>query len=103
MDLDAEGSVAERVARLLAHQAGARARSLPENRKMTRQSPRMSAKSDKSTGSDMRSGSQRSRPKLTFADAVVATRTPDEKQARERADTANSHGGYGARNLKMTE
>ena len=81
--LGSEGSVFERdyrAARPSAHQARARACSSPENRKMTRQSPRLSAKSDKSAGSDMMSGSQPS--KLTFADAVMAAPTPEEKKAR---------------------
>ena len=51
MDLDAEESVAEQVVRHLAHQAGARASPSPENRKMIRQSLRLSVKSDKSAGS----------------------------------------------------
>ena len=48
VDLDAEGGVAERVVRLLAHQAGDRASSSPENHKTTRQSPRLCAKYNKS-------------------------------------------------------
>ena len=78
MKVDVEESVAEVVARLLAHHAGAigqaRCLRLAENRyrKMIRQSPRLSAKSDKSAGSDMRSGSQPSKLKLTLADAVVS-------------------------------
>ena len=51
VDLDAEESVAEQVARLLAHQAGARGSSSPETRQKTRQSPRLSARSDKCAGS----------------------------------------------------
>ena len=47
VDLDVEESVAERVARFLAHQAGARASLSPENHKMIRQYPRLSEKSDK--------------------------------------------------------
>ena len=39
MDLDAKESVAEQVARLLTHQAGARAGSSPETHRMIRQSP----------------------------------------------------------------
>ena len=50
VDLDVAESVAARVARLLAHQAGARASSSPENRKIIRQSPRLSVKSDNSAG-----------------------------------------------------
>ena len=52
-----------------------------------RQSPRLSAKSDRSTGSDMRSGSlPKSKLKaLSFAEAVMSP-TPEEKKARERVD-----------------
>ena len=50
----------------------------------------MTAKSDKSAGSDMRSGSQPSKLKLmimiTFADAVVAAPTPEEKKAQEQVE-----------------
>ena len=53
---------------------------------MIRQSPRLSAKSDKSAGSDMRSGSQPSKLKLTFADAIAVAPTPQEKKARERVE-----------------
>ena len=54
---------------------------------MIRQSPRLSAKSDKSAGSDMRSGSL---PKgklktLSFAEALVSP-TPEEQKARERVE-----------------
>ena len=56
VDLDAEETVAERVAKLLALQAGARASSSPDHRKGTRQSPRLSVKSDKSACSDMKRG-----------------------------------------------
>ena len=88
VDLDAEESVDERVSELLALQAGAimscRASSSPDNRKGTCQSPRLSAKSDKSAGSDnvMNSTSGRQLPKptgnrLTFADAVVVAPTPE--------------------------
>ena len=83
VELDAEESVAERMARLLTHQAGARASSLPEIRKMTRQSPRLSTKSGQSAGSDMRSGSQPHKHKLAFADALAVAPTPEEKKARE--------------------
>ena len=51
---------------------------------MIRQSPRLSAKSDKSdksAGSDIRSGSQPLKLKLIFADATVAALTPEEKKA----------------------
>ena len=57
VDLDEEESVSERVARLITHQAGARGCSTPDSRKISCQSPRLSVKSDKSAGSDMRSGS----------------------------------------------
>ena len=60
VDLDKEESVSERVARLIqfALQAGARGSSSPDGRRPPiRQSPRLSGKSDKSTASDMRSGS----------------------------------------------
>ena len=60
--------------------------SSPENRKMIRQSHRLSAKSDKAACSDMRSGSQPSKLKLTFADAVVTAPTPEEKKAQERVE-----------------
>ena len=49
VDLDAEESVSERVARLITHQAGARGCSSPEIRNI-HQSPRLSAKS---AGSDL--------------------------------------------------
>ena len=58
VDLDKEESVAERVAKLIALQPVARGSSSPDGRKPpVRQSPRLSARSDRSTGSDMRSGS----------------------------------------------
>ena len=58
VDLDKEESVSERVARLIALQAGARGSSSPDGRKPPiHQSPRLSGESDKSTASDMRSGS----------------------------------------------
>ena len=88
MDLDVEESVAERVARLLAHQAGATGNSSPDDRNMTRQSPRPSASSGKSAGSDMMSGSQPPKHKLkslSFADALIAP-TPEEQKARERVE-----------------
>ena len=84
VDLDVEETVAKRVAKLLAHQAGARASLWPENRKMIRQSPRLSAKSDRYGCSGMRSGSQPFKLKLAFDDAVVAAPTPEETKARER-------------------
>ena len=58
LDLDKEESVSKRVARMIALQPGARGSSSPDGRKQpVRQSPCLSAKSDRSTGSDMRSGS----------------------------------------------
>ena len=89
VDLDAEETVAERVAKLFTLQAGARASSSPDHRKGIRQSPRLSAKSDKSARSDMKSGSQPPKPtgnRLTFADAVAVAPTPEEQKARERAE-----------------
>ena len=62
-------AVAERVAKLLVIQAGARASSSPDQHKGIRQSPRLSAKSDKSARSDMPSGSHPPKPagnRLTF-------------------------------------
>ena len=84
VDLDAEESVAEQVARLLAQQAGARASSSLETRKI-RQSPHLSAKTGQSAGSDMRSGSQPHKHKLTmsFADAIATVPTPEERKAQE--------------------
>ena len=89
MDLDAEKIVAERVAKLLAIQAGARASSLPDHCKGIRQSPRLtrprlSAKSDKSARIGMKSGIQPPEPtcsKLTFADDVVVTPTAEEQNS----------------------
>ena len=72
VDLGTEESVAERVARLITLQAVARGSSAPEGRKKpVRQSPRLSSKSDKSTGSDMKSGSlsKHKLKSLSFADA----------------------------------
>jgi hypothetical protein len=88
VDLDKEESVSERVARLIALQAGARGSSSPDGRRPPiRQSPRLSGKSDKSTGSDMRSGRMpKSKLKsLSFSEALIAP-TPEEKKARERVD-----------------
>ena len=79
MDLDKEESVSERVARLIALHAGARGSSSPDGRKQpVRQSPRLSAKSDRSTGSDMRSGSlpKHKLKSLSFADALMSP-TPE--------------------------
>ena len=90
MDLDTEKTVAERVDRLLTHQAGARASLSPDTRKTIRQFPRLSAKSDhdrlRSAGSGMRSGRQPSKLKLTLADTVVAAPTPEEEKAQERVE-----------------
>ena len=102
MDLDAEESVAERVARLLTHQAGAtmscRASSSPENRKMIRQSPRLSAKSHQSAGSDMRSGSLPVKPKLTFVDAVGADRLLRRRRPRPWHESELRHESDETRN-----
>ena len=78
----AEESVAEQVARLLAHQAGSRASPSPENCKMIGQSPCLSVRSDKSAGSDIRSRSQLPKHKHTlhFADAIGVAPTPKEKK-----------------------
>ena len=84
---DEKESVTERVARLITQQAGAKGGSSPDSRGENRQPPRLSAKSDKSAGSDMRSGSL---PKTkvksrSFADAL-ASPTPEEETARERVE-----------------
>ena len=89
VDLDAEETVDERVAKLLALQAGARASSSSDHCKGTHQSPHLSAKSDKSACSAMKSGSQPPKPtghKLRVADAVAVhvAPTPEEQKARER-------------------
>ena len=86
MDLDAEESVSERVARLITHQAEASGCSSPDSLKV-RKSPRLSAKSDTSAGSEIRSGSP---PKhklktLSFDDALVSP-TPEEQKARGRVE-----------------
>ena len=52
--LDADDIVAQRVVKFLALQAGARASSSHDHRKGIHQSPRLSAKSDKSARSDMK-------------------------------------------------
>ena len=86
VDLDAEESVAGRVTRLLAHQAGPRASSLPKTCKMTRQSPQLAARPDKSAGSDMISGSQPPKHNLkalSLADALIAP-TPEDSSVRRR-------------------
>ena len=88
MDLDKEKSVSERVARLIALQVGARGSSSPDGRRPPiRQSPRLSGKSDRSTASDMRSGSlpKHKLKSLSFAEALMSP-TPEEKKARERVD-----------------
>ena len=93
VDLDEEDeSVSERVARLITLQAGASGSSSPDDRKKTiRQSPRLSGRSEKSAGSDMRSGSLLKHKLKTlsfaetrsFAEALVSP-TPEEQKARER-------------------
>ena len=85
VDLDGEESVAERVARLITQQAVAIG--VAHRKKPVRQSPRLSSKSDKSTGSDMRSGSlPKHKPKsLSFVEALMSP-TPEEKQARGRVE-----------------
>ena len=82
--LDGEESVSERVARPVTHQAGARGCSSTDGRKVIRQSPRMSAKSDKPAGSGMRSGSlpKSKLASLSLAEAL-ASPTPEEQKARE--------------------
>ena len=88
VDLDKEKSISERVVRLIALQAGAKGSSSPDGRKQpVRQSPRLSARSDRSTGSDMRSGSlpKHKLKALRFAYALVSP-TPEEKKARKRVD-----------------
>ena len=86
VDLDAEESVSERVARLITHQAEARGCSSPDSQNI-RQSPRLSAKSDKSAGSDTVSGSlPKHNPKtLSFAEALTSP-TPEEQKARGRVE-----------------
>ena len=85
VDLDREESVSERVARLITLQAVARGSSSPDGRKKpVRQPPRLSSESDKSAGSDMRSGSlpKHKLKSLSFADALMSP-TPEEKKERE--------------------
>ena len=89
VDLDEEESVCERVARLITHQAGAKGCSSPDSRKkIIRQSPRLSGRSEKSAGSSMRSGSlpEHKLKTLSFAEAL-ASPTPDEQKARGRVET----------------
>ena len=94
LDADETDTGTERVAKLFALQAGATIKGLDHrltnDRKDTRQSPCLSAKSVKSARSDMRSGRQPPKPtgnKLAFADAAVVapTCTPEEK-APERVE-----------------
>ena len=88
VDLDKEESISEPVARPFALQAGARGSSSPDGRKPPiRQSPRLSGRSDRSTASDIRSGSPpTSKPKtLSFAGAAMSPAL-EEKKARERVD-----------------
>ena len=90
VDLDKEESVAEQVARLIAQQAEARGSSgsSPDcQKKPVHQSPCLSAKSDKSTGSDMRSGSlpKHKLKSLSFAEALMGP-TPEEKKVREQVE-----------------
>ena len=85
VDLDEEESVSERVARLIAQQTVATGSSSPEGRKKPdRRSPRLSAKSDRSTGSDLRSGSlpKQTLKALSFAEALMSP-TPEDQKARE--------------------
>ena len=92
VNLDKEESVSERVARLITLQAVTRGSSSPDGRKKTvRQSPRLSAKLDRSTGSDMRSGSlpKHRLKSLSFADALMSPTpypTPEEQKVRERVE-----------------
>ena len=79
VNLDVAETVAERVAKLLALRAGARASSSPDHRKGINQSPCLPVKSAKSARSDMKSVSQPPKPtgnRLTFADAVAVAPTP---------------------------
>ena len=78
--LDAEKSSSGRVARLITHQAGARGCSSPEIRKI-RQSPRLSAKSDKSAGNGTRSGSlpKHKLKALGFAGALPSPTAEEQK------------------------
>ena len=84
--------MSERVAGLIARQAVARGSSSPDGRKKpVRPSPRLSAKSDKTTGNDMRSGSLPTHKlkSLSFAEALMSgmmSPTPEEKKARERVE-----------------
>ena len=92
VDLDQEETVAENVAKLLTLQAGAKASLSPDHHKCMRQSPRLSAKSDKSADSarsEMKSGSQPLKPtcyKLIVSDAVAVAPSPEEHKARERVE-----------------
>ena len=94
--------ISERVARLIALQAGARGSSSPDGRKPpVRQSPRLSARLDRSTGSAMRSGSlpKHKLKSLSFADALVRS-TPEEKEARERVMQRNDETRNPRREMK---
>ena len=75
VDLDDKGRVSERVARLITQQAVARGSSSPDGwKKPVRQPPCLSAKSDMSTGSGMRSGSlPKQKPKtLSLVEALMS-------------------------------
>ena len=88
MDLDEEESVPERVARLITNQVAARGSSSPDSRKKpVRQSPRLSAESDTSAGSNMRSGSlpKQKLKTLSFTEALMSP-TPEEQKAREQVE-----------------
>ena len=75
VNLDKEESVSERVARLITQQASARGGPSPDGwKKPVRQSPCLSSKSDKSTGSDMRIGSlpKHTLKSLSFTEALMS-------------------------------
>ena len=81
-------SVSERVARLITLQAVTRVSPSPDSRKKpVRQSHRLSAKSDRSTGRDMRSGSfpKHKLKSPSFDDALMSP-TPEEQKARGRVE-----------------
>ena len=97
MDLNKEESLSERVARMIAIQPVARGSSSPDGRKQpVRQSPRLSCRSDRSTGSDMRSGSlpKHKLKSLSFADALMSP-TPEgemlESEWMQENDEARKH------------
>ena len=86
MDLDEEESVSKRVARLITHQAVARGSSSPDSlKKIIRQPPCLSGRSEKSAGSNMKSGSlpKHKLKTLRFAEALMSP-TPEEEKAREQ-------------------